>query len=261
MSKLKSEASEVTRVRKISTDIQVVMKEINCAKISMNSNFPIHLAFGHEILAACCAIVKDKGDKFCLTHRNIHFNIALSEPSHHSRIVEEAIVSKEGLNSGQFGCMSMRNIDAGVAYSSSILANNLPVGLGISSTLESGSVCWIQTGDGAIEEGCFYESLVFARARDLPCLVLVENNNWSLGTSVLERRKSIDLEMLGSSVGFPYYLIDKNDPIETILGILKRARRKAKHGPVVVEAIVKTEGGKYDPDRGYVSYHHGPISD
>ena len=56
---------------------------------------------------------------------------------------------------GDFGCMTMRNTKSGVLYTSSILANNISVGLGIASTLDASGICWIQTGDGAIEEGAF----------------------------------------------------------------------------------------------------------
>ena len=89
--------------------------------------------------------------------------------------------------------MTMRNLNAGVIYSSSILGNNIPVGLGISSSLSSNRVAWIQTGDGAIEEGVFYESLVFSKARSLPVVFILEDNNWSLGTSK-ERRYAIDIQ-------------------------------------------------------------------
>ena len=244
----------------IALQIRNLMFHLSQEKTSRNSKYPIHLALGHENLAACCSVVKKPGDKFTLTHRNIHFNAALSPPNLYPLIIDEALALPTGLNHGQFGCMSMRSIGAGVVYSSSILANNIPIGLGVSSTLEYGSVCWIQTGDGAIEEGCFYESLVFARARKLPCIFLVENNNWSLGTSITERRSYLDLLRLAKSIGLEYFYIQKNETLEDTITILDDARNQAILGPVIVEATVITQGGYYHTSRGYISYHHGPLS-
>ena len=239
--------------------ITASMKLLSQKKQALKSPFPIHLAFGHETLAACIAAIRSKHDRFTLTHRNIHFNLALTPIESHARIIDEALVKSSGINKGKYGCMTMRNDEGGILYTTSILGNNLSVGLGIASCLSRDNVCWIQTGDGAIEEGSFYEALLFASARSLRCVIILENNNWSLGTSIRERRKSIDMHSLCKSVGITYIELNQGQATTEMLHALSQARSQALKGPVVVEAHVTTLGGRQDSVRGYVSYHHGPV--
>lgn len=44
------------------------------------------------------------------------------------------------------------------------------------------SVCFL--GDGAVAQGAFHESLNLAALWDLPCLYVIENNQWGMGTAV-----------------------------------------------------------------------------
>ena len=42
-------------------------------------------------------------------------------------------------------------------------------------------------GDGAVDQGMFYESLVYAESQDLPVTFVVEDNNRSVDSSKEER--------------------------------------------------------------------------
>ena len=55
-------------------------------------------------------------------------------------------------------------------------------------------VVFVVTGDGAIEEGSLWESLVFMKSNNLNVIIIIENNQWSLGTKIEERRCKIDLD-------------------------------------------------------------------
>ena len=226
-------------------------------KKNKNSPYPIHLALGHEYISASVAKVRQPFDRFILTHRNIHFNISLSGKEYFVKLENETLGLKGGINNGNYGCMTMRNKLVGVTYTSSILANNLSIVLGISSALNKDGAAWIQTGDGAIEEGAFYEATVFAKARNLPIIILVENNNWSLGSSIKERRKTINLKRLSKSIGFDYYFSSKSKSIKSLTRIMLQARKKVNKTPQLIEIKVKTEGGKYSKFRGYETYHSG----
>lgn len=249
---------KIQDIAKLEASIRSAMIRISDDKRNSNSPYPIHLALGHERLAATCSVVASEHDQFVLTHRNIHFNLALTSKDSWDEIKNEAMCLETGINKGAYGCMTMR---AGqrVAYSSSILGNHLSVGLGVASTMPASNVCWLQIGDGAIEEGAFHEALVLSNAIDLNCIYLVENNNWSLGTSISERRKSIDLEMMARAHGVKYWKIKIDETIEGYLKILDSAR-KCRSGPAIVEVILQTEGGKHDTLRVYTSYHHGSLS-
>ena len=237
------------------------MLEVSKHKYLTGSPHPVHLALGHERLASAVSSVRTINDMFSLTHRNIHFNLALADVRDIQRIIDEALGSLDGINQGRYGCMTMRNPKSGVYYTSSILGNNIPVGLGLASkALLDDSVVWIQVGDGSIEEGVFYESLVFASARFLPVVFLLENNNWSLGTSIPERRQPIKLSMFCQALSVDYHLISQHSTMIDICQTLNRARSTALAGsPTLVECTLLTQGGVLHPKRGYVSYHHGTL--
>ena len=89
----------------------------------------------------------------------------------------------------------------------------MPVAVGYSlgnKNRGSESVVFVVTGDGAIEEGTFYESLVFARTNELSTVFLVENNEWSLGTRIEERRSDINLEHMAKAVDAQYLSLKGN---------------------------------------------------
>ena len=45
------------------------------------------------------------------------------------------------------------------------------------------SVTIVVTGDGAMEEGAFYESLLMSKTSKVPMIIIVENNGWSMYTA------------------------------------------------------------------------------
>jgi pyruvate dehydrogenase E1 component alpha subunit len=79
----------------------------------------------------------------------------------------------------------MHLIDLAVRFmgSTAIVGNSIPigVGLGLSAQLkDTEDVSCVFLGDGAIEEGVFFESLNFAAVRKLPVLFICENNFYSV---------------------------------------------------------------------------------
>ncbi|GEM_PF-769076 len=226
---------------------------------------PIHLAMGHESIAVAVDIVMQENDSLVLTHRNIHYN--LSRIGTLKEELDEYYLKETGLAQGRLGSMNLSNPDKGIIYSSSILANNLPVGCGYAlgnKTMNLNGVVFIVTGDGAIEEGSFYESLLFLKSNNLPTIIIIENNEWSLGTKIHERRANIDLYKLADSLDIEYFLLQGNDPFE-YKKELNAARNSAlaNSSPILVEVNLTTLGYWYlkneiHPDGKFINYHGGP---
>ena len=68
-----------------------------------------------------------------------------------------------------------------------IVAGQTPLGLGLAygikyKGLKGAALCFL--GDGAVNQGCFYECLNMASLFDLPVVYIIENNQYSMGTSV-----------------------------------------------------------------------------
>ena len=87
--------------------------------------------------------------------------------------------------------MHLIDLDVNFMGSSAIVGNSIPlgVGLGLSSQLKkTKQVSTVFMGEGATEEGVFYESLNFAIIKKLPILFICENNLYSVYSNLQVRQ-------------------------------------------------------------------------
>lgn len=72
------------------------------------------------------------------------------------------------------------------------------------------SICFL--GDGAVAQGSLHESLNLASLWNLPCIYIIENNEWGMGTAV---NRAISIEKLAEDLAAPYkmqgYTVDGTD--------------------------------------------------
>src|SRR5262249_29322849 len=86
-----------------------------------------------------------------------------------------------------------------------IVGGQIPIGTGAAFALKyrdiknEVSVCFL--GDGAVAQGAFHESLNLASLWDLPCIYVIENNMWGMGTAV-ERAISVKHLAEDKAVGY-----------------------------------------------------------
>ncbi len=245
---------EVIRIRQAQLQInQMISKQ--------EFKIPIHLALGHEAIAVGVSEAMRSEDKILLNHRNIHYHLALGATE--EQLIQEYKLAATGLAKGKHGSMNLTAPQNRNVYTSNILGNNLAVALGVAqaSQLNShDSVVWVVTGDGAIEEGIFYETLLCASSWNLPIVIIVENNKWSLGTEIKERRKEIDLSKLCRSLNCEYAELNGNN-VSNYISSLGAAREVGKRGiPIVVEVHLETLGGHFIEEtsgKRYINYHAG----
>ena len=225
---------------------------------------PVHLALGHEAIAIGIHLMMDKYDHLILSHRNMHYNLARTGSL--KAIIDEFLLKKEGLAQGELGSMNLADESKGIIYTSSILGNNLSVAAGCALAKkirnEKGIVT-VVAGDGAIEEGSFYESLLFLKSNSLSCMVIIENNEWSLATKINERRCPIDIKKITEALGLKYKFLDSNDVYE-YSDVLKTFKKESLSTAttVCVQVNLTTFGGWYVdtdvfPFKRFINYHAG----
>jgi TPP-dependent pyruvate/acetoin dehydrogenase alpha subunit len=212
---------------------------------------PVHNALGQECVPVALRRLLRGEDQLYLTHRNVAYNLVWSsglaevlrfyELSH-----DEAILHMGGMNLALPG--------SPVRYVSSILGNNLPVATGGALSLRNrradGVSCAI-TGDGAIEEGAFFESLLFASSHGLPLVVIVENNDHSMTSRIRDRRCALDLPAFAGSMGVTCLQAD-GSTVDDVHRRLNEAIAEARTGrPVLVEVVVETFNQHAGPTPGF----------
>lgn len=226
---------------------------------------PIHLALGHEAIAVALDIIMEENDQLVLPHRNIHYNLARTKSLKPG--LDEYLLKKEGSAQGRLGSMNLANEEKNIVYTSSILGNNFSVASGIAlgqKVKDSKGIVVVVAGDGALEEGSFYESLVFLKSNNLNCLVIIENNGWSLATKIEERRCDIDFQKFTDSLDIKYEKLNGNNTYE-YAEKLKAVRKYVLDNkvPAVIEVEITTLGSWYlkteeNPKGKFINYHFGP---
>ena len=241
------------------------MMRIRLSQILINEEYkagrfkiPLHLAMGHEAIAVALDSVLRTGDKLILSHRNMAFNLAWLGKLR--PILDEYFLKSSGLARGKLGSMNLINPKRGIIYSSSILGNNFPVAVGVAvaeKIFGRKNATFVMGGDGSIEEGSFYESLVLAKTLGPMLAIVIENNEWSLGTHISERRCPIDIRKIAGAIDIPYFKLSGNN-VNKYRQMFERARRESVRGPVLVEVAVRTLGDRRADDGRYINYHAGP---
>lgn len=141
--------------------------------------FLIHLCGGNE--AELIRLFSDakEGDWFFSTHRSTYHALLAGVPE--SRLMD---LIRDGRSMFVFDFA--RNF-----YSSSVLAGCCAIACGVAWEQKrkgSGNHVWCFLGDGAAEEGHFYEALLYATGWDLPVTFVLEDNNRSVDTDIPKRR-------------------------------------------------------------------------
>ncbi len=252
--------------KKIKEILSLVKKsrsfQINLNNKMLKKNFyvPIHLALGHEFVSSLVKVFFKKNDILILSHRNIHFTSIFSKKpeAYYSNFFKKKNVYKYSGSMNYFDPKCKE-----ISYCSSILGNNFSIACGFGFKAKKGkNIVICNAGDGAIEEGTFYESIMLAKSLKLPIVYLIEDNDWSMSTKKSERRCKLNIKYLGKSLNvrhhfFPLKDIKKN--ISKYEEAIKYCREKNE--PIILEFEVNTLGKVLDKISGKVNkYHHGKIS-
>lgn len=202
---------------------------------------PVHLAFGHEASAVALDRSMHPDDLLCLTHRNVAYNLARCKSLDELLKYYNLCYSS---NSGAFmGSMNLAVDGTGIAYTSSILGNNLGVAVGFAlnrALTHKSGVIFVLSGDGAIEEGSFWEALIFSKSQNLPLVFVVENNDFSLSSSISQRRCKINLDSICAGIGVQYMMSDGASLTECKKAFTIARDLAANGNPVCIELNIST---------------------
>lgn len=149
------------------------------------------------------------------------------------------------------------DLDRGVMACISMLGALIPVmaGIALSSTLRGEArVALTYIGDGGTRVGDFHEGLNFAAVKNLPLVVIVENNQFAYSTPVGSQMKNTRISDFAQAYGIFGTTIDGNDVLEvyhTTKEAVEQARRGG--GPALIECVTfRMRGHAEHDDAKYV---------
>jgi TPP-dependent pyruvate/acetoin dehydrogenase alpha subunit len=196
-----------------------------------------HVYIGQEStgVAVCEALKPD--DYVFSTHRN-HGHV-IAKGGDPGKVLAEIIGRDTGYCRGRAGTFHVAAPDLKIIHTSAIVGGCLALAAGTalaSQVQETSTVSVVFFGDGAMEEGVFYEALNIAKLWQLPLLFLMENNYRRAGRSGTSHSAK-ELANVARALDVDTTSIDGGDVgavYKTTADLVRRTR--AGEGPFFLEA-------------------------
>lgn len=147
----------------------------------------LHLYIGQEAVAVATASMMTENDHCITAYRDHGHALALGMTM--NECMAELFGKATGCSKGKGGSMHFFAPDKRFWGGHGIVGGQTPLGLGIAYALKYKGIkgcCYTFLGDGAVNQGAYHESLNLAALWNIPVIYVIENNKYSMGTS-LER--------------------------------------------------------------------------
>jgi len=171
-----------------------------------------HLYIGQEAISAG-VIAQLRPDDYIITTYRDHGQ-ALARGMTPRACMAELFGRQDGCARGKGGSMHMFDKQLGFLGGHGIVGGHIPIaaGVGFAIKYRGGDqviVCFM--GEAAVNNGAFHEALNMAALWKLPCLFIIENNRYGMGTAV-ERASAVnDIYKRGASYDMPRDVVDGQD--------------------------------------------------
>ena len=216
----------------------------------------LHLYIGQESVAVGTLALMGDHDHAITAYRD--HGHALVVGMSMNECMAELLGKATGCSKGKGGSMHFFAPDKNFWGGHGIVAGQTPLGLGIAYALKYKDLkgcCLTYIGDGAVNQGVYHESLNLASLWDIPVVYIIENNQYSMGTS-LARSSAIKSCLAERAEGYKidWDIVNGEDLYEVrakTWDAMERAHQKCR--PTVLEIDTYRYRGHSvaDPDKTY----------
>ena len=218
---------------------------------------PMHMSLGEEgICAGACTALKNNSQIFG-TYRSHGLYLALTEET--DKFFAEMYGKATGVLRGKGGSMHLLSPKEGLLGISAIVGSTIPLAVGAAFAnvyLKKKQITTVFFGDGAVDEGVFWESLNIACVKGLPVLFVCEDNGYAVHTTTSARRGYKSLTNIIKQYSCSVFETDTTDA-EQIYKLTIQATRsiQIKHQPAFLHLkyyrYLEHVGIHEDFDAGY----------
>jgi TPP-dependent pyruvate/acetoin dehydrogenase alpha subunit len=176
---------------------------------------PVHLSIGQESIAVGVSLALSINDIVFSNYRgHAHY---IAKGGNFKKMWAELFGKSRGSARGKGGSMHINDWSNKIMTTSAIVATSIPEAVGFAYAKkyknEKGIVvCYF--GDGATEEGVFWESINFAALHNLPVIFVCENNQFAIYTHQSKRSAGETIAKKSESFGIISKKISSNDTKE-----------------------------------------------
>ena len=190
---------------------------------------PVHLSIGQEAVAVGVCEHLQKKDIVMSAHRaHAHY---LAKGGDLKVMLAELYGKSTGCAKGKGGSMHLIDLESGFFGSVPIVGSTIPIAVGVAWAFKlkkSSNIVTVFLGDGATEEGVFFESLDFASLKNVPILFVCENNFYSVYSNLKVRQApQRKISVLAESHGIKTFTGDGND-VQQVSEITQESIRHIK---------------------------------
>ncbi len=215
---------------------------------------PMHLSIGQEAVAVgvCEALRQD--DFVFGTYRG-HATY-LAKGGDLKKMVAELYGKVGGGAKGKGGSMHLVDVEHGVMGTSAVVGTTIANAVGYAYAMKyrhKDSIVACFFGDGAVDEGVFYESLNFAALKNLPIIFICENNSYAIHSHQLTRQPTDNIVERAISCGVASSKIENNDIFQIYKSVRDAAEkiRGRNSGPVLFECMTYRWREHVGPNEDY----------
>lgn len=232
-------SADIARIYRSLFRIRHAEEEIARIYPSDKIKSPIHLSIGQEFVAVgICDVLKPQ-DIVSGTYRG--HAVYLAKGGNMNALMAELYGKRTGCAAGKGGSMHLIEPAHNVLGTSAVVGTTVPIALGHALAVKrrgEGRVVAAFLGDGATEEGAFYESLNFAALKTLPVLFVCENNGYAIHQPIEKRWASPDLCRRVETFGLRTSRVDNGDIFALRQAACEAvARIRTGGGPEFIECL------------------------
>jgi pyruvate dehydrogenase E1 component alpha subunit len=196
-----------------------------------------HLYIGQEAVVVGVQLALADGDEVITSYRDHGHMLATGmEPR---GVMAELTGRAAGYSRGKGGSMHMFSTEKNFFGGHGIVGAQVSIGTGLAfSNLYRGNdrVAVTYLGEGASNQGQVFESFNLAALLKLPCIYVIENNRYGMGTSVERASASRDLSKNGAPWNIPGVQVDGMDVVAVHDAAVRAvAHCRAGNGPYLME--------------------------
>jgi len=196
-----------------------------------------HLYIGQEAVVVGVQSTLSQGDEIITSYRDHGHMLAAGMEAR--GVMAELTGRSGGYSHGKGGSMHMFSKEKNFFGGHGIVGAQVSLGAGLAfSNWYRGNdrVGVAYLGDGASNQGQVFESFNFAALHKLPCIFVIENNVYGMGTSIGRASASKDLSKNGVPWGIPGVQVDGMDIVAVKEAAdIAVAHARAGNGPYILE--------------------------
>jgi pyruvate dehydrogenase E1 component alpha subunit len=228
-----------------------------------------HLYNGQEAVAVGASAALEPQDTVVAAYRE-HGHI-LARGAEPNAVMAELFGRTDGITHGVGGSMHLASRALNFFGGYGIVGGHVPLAAGAAFASkyrgdDAVSLCYF--GDGAAQQGAFFEALELSQLWCLPAVFLIENNFYAMGTSLERQSFLTDMYKRAHGVGMEAWQFGGFDAAEVYQNVKKAVdHARSGKGPVLIEAITyryrghsMSDPAKYrKPGELEEKKQHGPL--